>query len=180
MSRFTLLFVFAALFLSACANPATNQPKATTSEAAPVTKPAAGGEKYLITPENSKIEFTGSKVTGSHNGSFQKFSGEVDYAGQPEKSVVKVTIEMNSVATEEADLTKHLQTPDFFDVQKFPQATFVSTEIKPGGEKGASHTVTGNLTLHGVTKAITFPATITASRIIHPCSLTIDKTENAF
>src|SRR6185295_6216026 len=68
-----------------------------------------------------------------------------------------------SVTTEEPDLTKNLQTADFFDVQKFPQATFVSTEIKAGGDKGASHTVTGNLTLHGVTKAITFPATITAA-----------------
>ena len=161
--RLSLLFVLVGLLLSACANPATNQPKATTNEAAPVTKPAVGGEKYAITPANSKVEFTASKVTGSHNGSFQKFSGEIDYSGQPEKSVVKVTIETNSVNTDTPDLTKHLQTPDFFDVQKFPQATFVSTEIKPGGEKGASHTVTGNLTLHGVTKAITFPATITVA-----------------
>ena len=46
------------------------------------------------------------------------------------------------------------------DVAKFPKASFASTSIKAGGEKGASHTVTGNLTLHGVTKSITFPATI--------------------
>jgi len=161
--RVSLFLVVAGLLLSACANPATNQPKATTSEAAPVKQQAAAGEKYSITPANSKVEFTGSKVTGSHNGSFQRFTGSIDYAGQPEKSVVKVTIEMNSVTTEEADLTKHLQTPDFFDVQKFPEASFVSTEIKPGGEKGATHTVTGNLTLHGVTKAITFPATISVA-----------------
>jgi polyisoprenoid-binding protein YceI len=53
-----------------------------------------------------------------------------------------------------------LKTADFFDVAKYPEANFVSTTIKPGGENGATHTVTGNLTLHGVTKAITFPATI--------------------
>ncbi|HEV8367415.1 MAG TPA: YceI family protein, partial [Pyrinomonadaceae bacterium] len=53
--------------------------------------------------------------------------------------------------------------PDFFDVAKFPQATFESTEIKPGGENGASHTVIGNFQLHGVTKSITFPATIAVS-----------------
>jgi polyisoprenoid-binding protein YceI len=170
--RVSLLFVLVGVMLSACANPATNQPKATTGEAAPVTQPAAAGEKYAITPENSKIEFVGSKVTGSHNGSFGKFAGSVDYAGQPEKSVVRVTIEMNSVTTDTADLTKHLQTPDFFDVQKFPQASFVSTDIKPGGEKGASHTVTGNLTLHGVTKAITFPATITAA----PGAISVEST----
>jgi polyisoprenoid-binding protein YceI len=57
-------------------------------------------------------------------------------------------------------LTEHLKTPDFFDVAKFPDAKFVSTEIRAGGDKGASHTVTGNLTMHGVTKSVTFPATI--------------------
>jgi polyisoprenoid-binding protein YceI len=65
-----------------------------------------------------------------------------------------------------------LQTPDFFDVQKFPQASFMSTEIKPGGEKGATHTVTGNLSLHGVTKSITFPATITVA----PGAVNVDST----
>jgi polyisoprenoid-binding protein YceI len=54
----------------------------------------------------------------------------------------------------------HLKSPDFFDVAKFPKATFTSTSIKAGGEKGATHTVTGNLELHGVKKSISFPATI--------------------
>ena len=170
--RVSLFIALAGLILSACANPATNKPKATTSEAAPVSQPATAGEVYRITPENSKVEFTGSKVTGSHNGSFQKFNGGINYAGTPEKSAVKIAIEMNSVTTEEADLTKHLQTPDFFDVQKYPQASFISTEIKPGGEKGATHTVTGNLTLHGVTKSITFPATITVT----PGAVNVDST----
>ena len=67
---------------------------------------------------------------------------------------------VDSVATDSNGLAEHLKTADFFDAPKFPRATFVSTEIKPGGEKGATHTVTGNLNLHGVTKAITFPATI--------------------
>jgi len=53
-----------------------------------------------------------------------------------------------------------LKSPDFFDVEKFPKAKFVSTAIKAGGDNGATHTVTGNLELHGVTKAITFPAQI--------------------
>jgi polyisoprenoid-binding protein YceI len=67
-------------------------------------------------------------------------------------------------------LTAHLKTADFFDVAKYPQATFESTEIKAGGDKGASHTVTGNLNLHGVTKSITFPATITVS----PTQITVE------
>ena len=121
---------------------------------------AAQATKYLITSQNSKIEFVGSKVTGSHNGSFQDFSGQIDYTGNVETSHVNITIKTDSLNTDTADLTKHLKTADFFDVAKYPDATFVSTSIKAGGEKGASHTITGNLTLHGATKSVTFPATI--------------------
>jgi polyisoprenoid-binding protein YceI len=169
-----VLPVFTALLLfSACTNPASDKPKAVTNEAAPVaaSSPRAVGEKYLITPDNSRIEFVASKVTGSHNGSFKKFSGDIDFSGQPENSRVNITIQTNSVETDTPDLTKHLQTPDFFDVAKYPEAKFVSTEIKSGGEKG-THTVIGNLTLHGVTKSLTFPATITVS----PGAITVDST----
>ena len=176
MTRATVILTLLGtlLLVGSCSNPASDKPKAVTSEAAPVssTAPPASVEKYLITPDTSKIEFVASKVTRSHHGSFEKFSGEIDYAGQIEKSRVKITIETGSVKTDEPDLTKHLQTPDFFDVAKFPQATFESTEIKAGGEKGASHTVTGNLQLHGVTKAITFPATI----VTKPGEISVEST----
>lgn len=162
-SNALLTILFALLLCCSCANPATDKSKAVTGEAVPISSssPAVASQQYLITPESSKIEFVGSKVTGSHSGSFEKFSGMVNYIGETEKSVVNISIDTTSVKTDAEGLTKHLQSPDFFDVAKFPQATFVSTEIKPGGDKGASHTVTGNLTLHGVTKSITFPATIT-------------------
>ena len=149
------------IFFTACNDPAANTTKARTGEAAQVASPAAAqGQRYLITPQNSKIEFVGSQVTGKHNGSFGDFSGQVDYTGNPETSRVNVTIKTDSLTADAPDLTKHLKTADFFDVAKFPEATFVSTAIKAGGENGATHTVTGNLTMHGVTKAITFPATI--------------------
>ena len=160
-----LMMVLSGLVLvAACGNPATNKSAAVTSEATKATTPAtAGGQKYPITPEHSKIEFIGSKVTGSHNGSFQKFAGEIDYTGDPTTSRVNISMDANSITTDDPKLTEHLKTADFFDVAKFPQAKFESTAIKPGGDKGASHTVTGNLTLHGQTKSITFPATISAT-----------------
>ncbi len=168
----TLIFVLPLLFAAACANPAADQPKAVTSEAAPAAPATTAGEKYSITSENSKIEFVGSKVTGSHNGSFGKFSGAIDYLGQPEKSRVNITIDVDSLTADDPKLTTHLKTADFFDVAKYPQATFVSTEIKAGGDKGASHTITGNLNLHGATKSITFPATIAVS----PDAITVAST----
>lgn len=161
------------MLVAACGNPATNKSQAVTGEAqrAPSAQPA-GAQTYKITPENSKIEFVGSKVTGSHNGSFQKFTGEIHYTGDIATSHVTITMETDSITTDDEGLTKHLKTPDFFDVAKYPQAKFESTAIKPGGDKGASHTITGNLTLHGVTKSITFPATIAVA----PDAITVDST----
>ena len=156
-----LTMLMGLMFVTACNDPAADQPRATTgaaTQASPQQNEA--GAKYVITAPSSKIEFIGSKVTGSHNGAFEKFSGEINYAGAPERSRVNITIDTDSITTDDANLTKHLKTADFFDVAKFPQATFASTEIKAGGTGGASHTITGNLTMHGVTKSVTFPATI--------------------
>ncbi|HYX27271.1 MAG TPA: YceI family protein, partial [Pyrinomonadaceae bacterium] len=82
--------------------------------------------------------------------------------GDPLQSVVSIAIDTASVFTDTPDLTKHLQTPDFFDVAKFPKANFVSTKIEPitGGANGATHTVTGNFDFHGIKKSISFPAMI--------------------
>ncbi len=165
-----LIILTPLLLITACSNPASDKPRAVTSEAAPVASRPTSGERYLITPENSKIEFIGAKVTGHHNGSFGRFSGTVDYAGQPEKSRVKITIDVESITTDDAKLTGHLKTADFFDVAKFPQANFESTEITPGGEGGATHTIKGNLTMHGVTKSIAFPAKIAVA----PDAITVD------
>jgi polyisoprenoid-binding protein YceI len=149
------------MFVAACNDPAADQPKATTGAATQASpQQNVAGTKYAITEQNSKIEFVGSKVTGKHDGSFQEFSGEIDYAGAPERSRVTVTIDTDSLTADDANLTKHLKTADFFDVAKFPTAKFTSTEIRPGGQGGATHTIVGNLTLHGVEKSITFPATI--------------------
>jgi polyisoprenoid-binding protein YceI len=116
----------------------------------------------VINPENSKVEFVGSKVTGKHDGGFNKFAGAIELVNKkPEDSTVSVDIDMASVFTNQDQLTKHLQTGDFFDVAKYPKATFKATKIVPDPEKGAgNYLVTGDLDLHGVKKSVTFPATI--------------------
>src|SRR5918992_502372 len=127
------------MFVTACSDPAADQPRATTGAATQVSPQTVGGQKYQITSQNSKVEFIGSKVTGSHNGSFQQFTGEINYAGAPERSRVSVTMDTNSLTTDDPKLTQHLKTADFFDVAKYPQAKFESTEIKAGGSSGATH-----------------------------------------
>ena len=65
---------------------------------------------------------------------------------------------MTSTFTDAEKLTGHLKSGDFFDVEKFPQSTFDITELKKNSD--SDYTVSGNFTLHGVTKNITFPATV--------------------
>ena len=174
MKKLLFLLLASAVFLTACEDPAANKPKATTTNSTtsnsttanvPASNAPATGTALPITPENSKIEFTGSKVTGKHDGGFKQFSGTIDLANnKPEDSKVSVEIDMNSLFTDAEDLTKHLKTADFFDVEKYPKSSFVSTKIVADAAKGANnYTVTGDLEMHGTKKEVTFPATITVN-----------------
>ena len=148
---------------SGCNNdPGKGKAQATVGSASEsVTTPAARAVSYAFSNENSKIEFVGAKVTGKHEGSFAAFRGNIALLdGDPTKSSVSAEVDMASLSVESAKLAGHLKSPDFFDVEKFAKAKFSSSAIKAGGEGGATHTVTGNLELHGVTHAITFPAQI--------------------
>jgi len=159
----TAILAICSALTFACANPAANKTQANVTSAAQESNTArpAEAETLAITPENSKVEFVAAKITRSHNGSFKQFSGKIDLvANHLENSRVSIDIDTSSVVTDEDQLTAHLKTPDFFDVAKFPKATFVSTKIEAGKTGGATHTVTGNFELHGVKKSISFPATI--------------------
>src|ERR1700681_884774 len=143
MTRYiaTISLIIFAVLTWACADPAANKPKASVGNAqeSNTGKPAEA-ETLAITPENSKVEFVAAKVTRSHNGSFKKFSGAIDLvAHHLENSRVSIDIETGSVVTDEDQLTGHLKTPDFFDVAKYPKATFVSTKIEPANTGGGSH-----------------------------------------
>jgi polyisoprenoid-binding protein YceI len=147
----------------ACDNdPGKGKSKATVAEAVSVAPPSApASATYRFSNEDSKLEFVGAKVTRKHDGSFGKFTGAVETPdGKPESSRVTVEVDIASLTADEAKLTGHLKSPDFFDAAKFPAAKFTSTSVTPGGDKGATHTITGNLEMHGVTKSIAFPATL--------------------
>jgi polyisoprenoid-binding protein YceI len=152
----------AAAFVGCSKNPAENVPAADVkSPATTNAAPAAAGRSYAFDGSNSKVEFVGSKVTGKHDGGFRQFVGEVNVVnGKLADTGNKVVIDVNSMHTDNDRLTGHLKNADFFDAPRFPTATFVTTEVK-AGETNA--TITGNLTLHGVTKQITFPADIKVS-----------------
>jgi polyisoprenoid-binding protein YceI len=160
-TRIQILTLTAGLFLAGCADPSQSVPAANVttnsgSASASSAKPSDAGKAFAIQPENSKVEFTGSKVTGKHDGGFKQFQGEVHVANGA-VAHAKVTIDTASIYTDTDRLTGHLKSPDFFDVAKYPTAVFETTSITG---QGANSTVTGNLTLHGVTKQISFPAKV--------------------
>jgi len=180
MNKFAIGILSLTVFLAACEDPAANKPRAQTtapqgntaanSTANPAVSPTTStmetkGAALPISPENSKVEFTGSKVTGKHNGGFKTFTGMIDLVNnKPEESRVAVDIDTNSIFSDDEKLTGHLKSADFFDVAKFPTANFTSTKIAPDAAKGAgNYTVTGDFDLHGQKKSITFPAKITMS-----------------
>ena len=144
-------------------DPSKDKSKAQVSEA--VTTPQAAAPKgavhFAFGAPDSKVTWVGAKITKKHDGSFGAFTGSIDVVdADPTKSTVTVDIDTSTLSADDPKLTGHLKSADFFDVAKFPHAKFGSTQIKAGGENGATHTVAGNLELHGVTKAISFPATI--------------------
>jgi polyisoprenoid-binding protein YceI len=136
----------------------------TEGAAAPQTPVKIEGGTATIGPDNSQIIFIGThkapKAPDPRTGGFEKFNGKivVDEASKTLKSAV-VDIDATSVWTEFQKLTDHLKSADFFDSNEFPTAKFESSQIEPGDAPDQVR-VRGNLTLHGVTKEITIPATV--------------------
>ena len=90
-------------------------------------------------------------------GRFDTFKGTFSFdQANPSVSKVNVEVDTNSINSNHAERDKHLRSKDFLDTASFPTATFESTSVKLDGDKA---TITGNLTLHGVTKEIAIAAT---------------------
>jgi polyisoprenoid-binding protein YceI len=113
---------------------------------------------YTVDAAKSSITWIGKKVTGSHNGTISLKSGSLDVDG---KNVTGGTFVIDMTSIKDADgsakLEGHLKADDFFGSTKFPTSTFVITKVTG---KGADVNVTGNLTIKGITKPLSFPATL--------------------
>lgn len=167
--RFRVLALsFATVLFIACKTDIDETPAAQVSETSATsveqTSTATPTSVSNVIKEKSKIGFIGAKVTGQHIGAFQEFDGRIEYVGtQP--TAINFTINPGSVKTDAEKLDTHLKTGDFFDVEKFSTATFVSKSIDPApaGTPGATHNITGTLTLRGVSKDVTFPANVSVT-----------------
>lgn len=118
---------------------------------------ARGEEKYYeIDPAHSGVGFRIRHLYSSVVGRFNKFSGTLS-GDFEDPATLKVLgyVDVNSVDTAVAGRDVHLRNPDFFNTEKFPDATFKSTSVK-ALKDGAGAEVTGDLTLMGTTKKVTF------------------------
>lgn len=125
------------------------------------------GEKSLKADvTTSNVEWTGSKPTGKHNGTILLKEGNLEL--QEGKLIGgSFTIDMKSIkvldltdAKMNGDLTGHLLSADFFHADSFPTSTFVITGVQEMNEAGATHRITGNLTMKGISRSISFPASV--------------------
>lgn len=119
----------------------------------------ARGTAWEVDPSDSSIRALGAKITATHPIDFERFRGTITVDGD-QVTAVAFTVDMDSLKSDNDRLTGHLKNEDFFDVPNHPTATFESNSVTAGGEGGATHTVSGNLTIRGTSKGVTFPATI--------------------
>lgn len=137
----------------------------------------AADTKYTLTGDNTKVEFTGTKPGGKHDGGFKKLAGTATVTdGKPETLKIEVEIDCDSLYSDNEKLTTHLKNPDFFGVKDNPKATFKTTKVEKT-DKG--YNVTGDLTLLGKSNAVTFPASIAEKdgTLSVSSSFTIDRTK---
>jgi len=156
---FFATFIAAGLLVAGCSNPADDTESAKVAEALNAVEAVTDSVSYTISSE-STISFVGSKVTGSHEGGFKAFDGTIAVADGKIVAPSKVTIQVESLWADNGRLTRHLKSPDFFDAAGIPTAEFAVTSMKdtPEGPE-----ITGNLTLHGITKSISFKPDVTIS-----------------
>jgi polyisoprenoid-binding protein YceI len=190
MKKVTLSLMCLALLLGCAKDPSKGVPKAKVVSAPAAEKKSddkaekkaddKAGEKAVESPKESpavkpvtieltgKIRFTGSKVTGSHSCVLSKSGGSITLNGDDlAQATFRFEAQTGALRCDEGNrndwtpkLEGHLAGKDFFWSEKHPKAIFASTAIVAWKGGGATHQVTGNLTLRGVTKSITIPATI--------------------
>ncbi len=150
-------------------------PKATEQKNTDAAPANAAAKTLTVNAASSNLTWVGTKPVGQHNGTIGIKEGSLQVEGDAIKSG-SFTFDMSTLnALDSSDdmnaqLAGHLKSPDFFDVEKFPEGKFEVTDVKayeaPAADaekpllEGSTHTIAGNLTLKGVTKNITFPAII--------------------
>jgi polyisoprenoid-binding protein YceI len=126
------------------------------TESTTATTPATAITTWNIDPAHTGAEFKVKHMMISHvKGTFRGISGVLKLnEADPSLSTIAATIPLATLATGDEQRDGHLKSPDFFDVEKFPSMTFKSTGVTQSGAD--TYSVVGDLTIHGVTRPVSF------------------------
>ena len=145
--------------------------------------PGKKATTYKVDTQKSVLNWNGKKVTGEHSGTIKLSDGMMMVDGG-KLTGGTFTFDMNSIVN--TDLTDagynakfigHMKSDDFFNTTKFPTSTFKVTKVTPKG--GDAYDITGNMTIKGITNAVTFPATVkmAGNTITADGKATLDRTK---
>ncbi len=143
-------------------------------------------ENYLpatVNKSESTITWKASKVTGDHWGYVPIADANLDYVngeitgGTFEMDMVNLTVEDLTDEKSKGNLTNHLKSDDFFSVEKFNRSTFKITDVK--STNATDYTLTGDLTIKGITKPVTFPVKVAmaGNKMTAMGTMTFDRTD---
>jgi polyisoprenoid-binding protein YceI len=117
--------------------------------------------KWVVDPENSSVGFVCKHVLSNVRGMFQQPSGTVTLdEATPANSKISAAVSASSITTGVEERDTHLKSAEFFDVTKYPKIAFVSSSVTKSSAD--AYSVTGNLTMHGVTRPVTLAVTASA------------------
>ena len=126
---------------------------------------AQKSETFVVNPSKSLVKWAGKKIVGGNTeGTILVSKGSLAFANKNLKSG-EIVMDATSISSEKASprLVAHLKNPDFFDVEKFPTASFTITSVKT--DKNVAQ-ISGKMTIKGITKDLVFPAEITYGKDI--------------
>ena len=134
---------------------------------------AASAGEWQVDPAHSSAQFSvRHMMISTVRGQFQKMTGTVNLnEADVTKSAIDITIDAASIDTREPKRDGHLRSPDFFDTEKFPTLTFKSTKIEKAGD--GQYSVTGDLTMHGVTHPVTLAVDGPSAPAKNPWGMTV-------
>ena len=156
-------FVFAAVVLASFTNPEK-------------------GTSYEVDAKDSKLVWTGRKVTGEHTGTIQIKDGNLEVDNNKlvggQFFIDMTTIETTDLEGEyKTKLDGHLKSDDFFGIEQYPTAKFVITKAK--AKKGNQYDIIGDLTIKGITEEVSFPATVKVSdsEVVADATIVVDRSK---
>jgi len=113
---------------------------------------------WNLDPVHSRVDFEVSYLAGTFKGHFNEIAAELTI--EDERATLEGTTKVTSIDVNEENLSAHLQSPDFFDAEQYPELRFTAEDIRLDGDGQVS--VDGDLTIKGVTRPVTVTGTVTA------------------